>query len=188
MSGVTIETFGSTAAALYSGNYYLNDLSTGTGPTLKYAGAAVISANYSTWSVIGAEKVAGGGYDVVWKNAANAHYSVWSTDSNGNFLGTLGSGPEMLGNDAALKALEPTLRQDLNGDGAVGAAPWAGDNFVFDSFQGPSEVPDPMPGWVGVQATSSSAFADASASQDVAGQISPIDILHALQDQGFLLG
>ncbi|MCP3388298.1 M10 family metallopeptidase C-terminal domain-containing protein [Bradyrhizobium sp. CCGB12] len=192
-SPVTIETFGSTSLVVSGGNYYLNSLSTGTGPTLKYAGNVVNTANYTTWSVIAAEQVSGGGYDVVWKDSSNAHYSVWSTDSAGNFLRTLGSAPEMLGNDAALKALEPTLHQDLNGDGAVGAAPWT-NGFVFNFDQGGSsssssaEVPDTMPGWVGAQATSSSsAFAEAPASQDVTAQISPVDLLHALQEHGFLL-
>ncbi|UFS88226.1 M10 family metallopeptidase C-terminal domain-containing protein [Bradyrhizobium daqingense] len=194
ISGVTIETFGSTSAVLSAGSYYLNSISTGTGPTLKYGGAAVVAANYGTWSVIAAEQVTGGGYDVVWKNSANAHYSVWSTNSAGNFLTTLGSAPEMLGNDTALKALEPTLQQDLNGDGTVGAAPWT-DGFVFNSDHGGSpsssshDVPDTMPGWVGAQTTpSSSALAAAPASQDATAQISLIDVLHALQDQGFLLG
>jgi len=51
----------------------------------------------------------------------------------------LGSAPEMPGSDAAL---EPTLHQDLNGDGIVGAAPPAtpglgtsGDGFAFNFVQ-----------------------------------------------------
>ncbi|TWI21735.1 serralysin, partial [Bradyrhizobium yuanmingense] len=116
----TIEAFGSTSVFRSGGNYYLNNISTGTGPTLKYQGNVVDTANYSTWSVIAAEQVSGGGYDVVWKNSANGHYSVWSTDSTGNFVTTLAAAPEVLGSDPTLKALEPTLQQDLNGDGAIG--------------------------------------------------------------------
>ncbi|MEZ2148299.1 protease, partial [Bradyrhizobium sp. DN5] len=78
------------------------------------------TANYTTWSVIAAEQVSGGGYDVVWKDSSNGHYSVWSTDSNGNFVTTLAAAPEVLGTDPSLKALEPTLQQDLNGDGTMG--------------------------------------------------------------------
>ena len=151
----TIEALGSTRLALSGGNYHLESIAAGTGPTLKYAGSAVIAANWGTWSVIGAEKVSGGGYDVVWKNSANAHYSVWSTDANGNFLTTLAAAPEVLGSDPSLKALEPTLQQDLNGDGTVGAAPLAtassGDSFAFNFTEGQaslavsSEPPDPMP-------------------------------------------
>ena len=147
----TIEAFGSTRVVSSGGNYHLESIATGTGPTLKYAGSAVITANWGTWSVIGAEKVSGGGYDVVWKNSANAHYSVWSTDANGNFLTTLAAAPEVLGSDPSLKALEPTLQQDLNGDGTVGAAPTSGDGFAFDFTQSgapltaPSEPPDFIP-------------------------------------------
>jgi serralysin len=99
----------------------------------------------------------------------------------------------MLGSDAALKALEPTLHQDLNGDGAVGTAPWT-DGFVFNSVQGGSsssstpDVPDPMPDWVGAQATPSvSAFAETLANHDATAHVSPVDLLHHVLSQGILL-
>ena len=41
------------------------------------------------WTPIGAVQVAGGGYDVAWKNTATGQYTVWSTDSNGNYLSNL---------------------------------------------------------------------------------------------------
>ncbi|WP_456686884.1 hypothetical protein, partial [Bradyrhizobium sp. P5_C11_2] len=65
--------------------------------------------------------VSGGGYDVAWKYGPDGHFSIWSTDSNGNFLTTLAAAPEVSATDASLKALETTFHQDLNGDGAVGA-------------------------------------------------------------------
>jgi serralysin len=192
-SSTTIEALGSTSLVLSGGNYHLNSIATGTGPILKYAGNAVIAADWGAWTVIAAEQVTGGGYDVVWKHSGTGHYSVWSTDSNGNFLATLGSAPEMLGSDAALKALEPTLHQDLNGDGAVGTAPWT-DGFVFNSVQGGSsssstpDVPDPMPDWVGAQATPSvSAFAETLANHDATAHVSPVDLLHHVLSQGILL-
>lgn len=194
LTATVIEALGSTSVVLSGGNYHLDSIATGAGPILKYAGSAVMAANWGSWSVIGAEQVAGGGFDVVLKNSANAHYSVWSTDSNGNFLTSLGSAPKMPGSDAALKALEPTLHQGLNRDGAIGAAPWT-DGFAFNfdpgesSSSGASDVPDPMLGWVGAQAMSSlPAFAEAPASQDATAHINPVDLLHALQDRGFLLG
>ncbi|MBR1130088.1 M10 family metallopeptidase C-terminal domain-containing protein [Bradyrhizobium iriomotense] len=197
ISGAIIETFGSTAAALYSGNYYLDDLSTGTGPTLKYAGAAVIAANYSTWSVIAAEQVTGGGYDVVWKDSSSGNYSVWSTDSNGNFLTTLAAAPVVLGSDPSLKALEPTLHQDLNGDGTVGAAPLAtatpNDSFAFNFTQGassptiPSELPDPMPAPADPHTTSEPST-QLAGSHDAAVIDLVMDVLHNLHGSGFLLG
>ena len=115
-----IETFGSTSLVLTGGNYHMDSIATGTGPILKYAGSAVIAANWGTWSVIGVEQVSGGGYDAVWKDSASGQYSVWSTDSNGNFLTTLAAAPQVLGTDPSLKALETTLQQDLNGDGTIG--------------------------------------------------------------------
>jgi len=115
-----IESFGSTNTVLSGGNYYLVSNSAGAGPVLKYQGSPVIAADWGSWTVIAAEQVSGGGYDVVWKSSANAHYSVWSTDSNGNFLNTLAAAPEVLGNDASLEALESVLHQDLNGDKTIG--------------------------------------------------------------------
>ncbi|WP_161497292.1 calcium-binding protein [Bradyrhizobium nitroreducens] len=115
-----IEQIGATSLTLSGGAYYFVNVSSVTGLFLKYQGSPVVAADWGTWSIIGVEQVAGGGYDVVWKNSANLHYSVWSTDSNGNFLTTLGAAPEVLGNDASLRALEPTLHQDLNGDGTIG--------------------------------------------------------------------
>ncbi|WP_199762806.1 M10 family metallopeptidase C-terminal domain-containing protein, partial [Bradyrhizobium guangdongense] len=120
LTTTVIETFGSTSVVRSGGNYHLDSISTGTGPVLKYAGSAVIAANWGVWTVIGAEQVSGGGYDVVWKSSSNQHYSVWGTDSNGNFLTTLAAASEVLGTDASLQALEPTLQQDLNGDGTIG--------------------------------------------------------------------
>ncbi|PPQ20868.1 protease [Bradyrhizobium sp. AC87j1] len=198
IGGVTVEALGSTKTILSGGNYYLADISTGTGPVLKYAGATVIAANFGTWSVTAAEQVSGGGYDVVWKNSANGHYSVWSTDSTGNFLTTLAAAPEVLGNDPSLKALEPTLHQDLNGDGAIGAAPPAtaglgasGDGFAFNFTESgissavPSELPDAMPAPASTQTAEQ--WTQPAGSHDAA----VIDILteffHNLHEHGFLL-
>nr|WP_271585179.1 hypothetical protein [Bradyrhizobium sp. CCBAU 45389] len=182
---------------MFGGNYYLTDISTSAGPTLKYAGNVVNTANYTTWSVIGAEQVSGGGYDVVWKNSANGHYSVWSTDSSGNFVTTLAAAPEVLGTDASLKALEPTLHQDLNGDGAVGAAPLAtatpNDSFAFNFTQGgasstvTSELPDPMPAPAEPHTTSEPSV-QLAGSHDAAAIDVLIDVLHSLHGSGWLLG
>nr|WP_283810315.1 hypothetical protein [Bradyrhizobium sp. UNPA324] len=181
-----------------AGNYYLDNISTGTGPTLKYAGSVVNTANYTTWSVIGAEQVSGGGYDVVWKDSSNGHYSVWSTDSSGNFVTTLAAAPEVLDTDPSLKALEPTLQQDLNGDGAVGAAPLAtagletsGEGFAFNFTQGgtlttSSELPDPMPAPANVQ-TAAELSAQQSGCPDTAVSDILADFLHNLHEHGFLL-
>ena len=88
---------------------------------MKYGGAAVTTA--SSWTPIGAVQVAGGAYDIAWKDTATGQYSVWSADSNGDYLSSLT--PYVAGNNTALEALENTFQQDLNGDGIIGiyAAP-----------------------------------------------------------------
>ncbi len=66
---------------------------------------------------IGAEQTATG-YDVAWKISGADQYTVWSTDSNGNFISN--SSPAWSGTSTALEALETTFHQDLNGDGTIG--------------------------------------------------------------------
>jgi hypothetical protein len=64
---------------------------------------------------IGAEST-GSGYEVAWKSGNS--YSIWNTDSNGNYLSSpLGL---MAGNSAALESAETSFHQDLNGDGVIG--------------------------------------------------------------------
>ena len=120
---VVIHTDGSTALTEVANNFYLYH--NGTGPELKDGGAAVTAGEFAGWTMIGAVQVAGGGYDVAWKNASTGQYSAWSIDSNGNYLSSLIT--HVAGNSAALEALETTFNQDLNGDGVIGlyAAPSA---------------------------------------------------------------
>ncbi|MCK1677122.1 M10 family metallopeptidase C-terminal domain-containing protein [Bradyrhizobium sp. 150] len=192
---ITVEAKGTTSLILSAGSYYLNPTAGGTGPVLKNGGAAVVAGNYGTWSPVAAEQVSGGGYDVAWKNASTGYFSIWSTDSSGNFLSTLT--PEVPGTDSRLKALEPVFHQDLNGDGAVGAAPLAtaDGGFVFNFSQGgatlsnSSELPDSMSGPASVPIASEQAIlAGPSGSHDTVVMDSVIDLLHHLHSAGFLLG
>ena len=48
-------------------------------------GAAFGAGQYSGWTPIGAVQTAGG-YDVAWKFAGGDQYTVWITDSNGNYI------------------------------------------------------------------------------------------------------
>ena len=66
--------------------YYLLN-SSGWGPSLKYGGANVIAGNWGPWSPIGAVQTATG-YDIAWKTS-DGQYSVWATDSNGNYVSNL---------------------------------------------------------------------------------------------------
>ena len=63
-------------------------------------------------------QVAGGGYDVAWQDPGSGLYTVWSTDSNGNYLSNLIG--VVSGTSTALESLETTFNQDLNGDGTIG--------------------------------------------------------------------
>ena len=46
-------------------------------------------------------------------------YSVWNTDSNGNFTSYITNGV-VSGTSTALESLEPSFHQDLNNDGHIG--------------------------------------------------------------------
>jgi hypothetical protein len=118
--GNAIESFGSTSLLEVGNKYDLESISSGTGPELTRGGAAVTAGEYVGWTLIGAEQVAGGGYDVAWKNASTGQYTVWSTNSNGSYLSNLI--PDVAGKSTALESLENTFHQDLNGDGVIGTS------------------------------------------------------------------
>jgi hypothetical protein len=111
-----IETSGSTSLMQFGTNFYL--YGGGTGPELKYSGAAVVAGQFGGgWAPIAAEQTASG-YDVAWKVLGSDQYTVWSTDSNGNFVSYLTGIAS--GSSTALESLETSFHQDLNGDGTIG--------------------------------------------------------------------
>ena len=112
-----IESFGSTSLVGVGNNYYLYSNSSGTGPELKYGGAAVVTGQAAPWTPIGVEQTSTG-YDVAWKNTSTNQGSIWSTDSSGNFLSYLTG--VVSGTSIALEFMETTFHQDLNGDGTIG--------------------------------------------------------------------
>ena len=76
------------------------------------------AGEFGTWTPIGAVQVTGGGYDIAWHDPSSGLYTVWSTDSNGNYLSNLiGAVP---GNSSALETFETIFNQDLNSDGTIG--------------------------------------------------------------------
>ncbi|MGV7214012.1 M10 family metallopeptidase C-terminal domain-containing protein, partial [Bradyrhizobium sp. UFLA05-112] len=139
----TIEAQGSTKLVQVADNFYLDDISTGSGPVLKISGSSVSAQAYGTWAPIAAEKTASG-YDVAWKDSATGHFTAWSTDSNGNYTGNIV--PEVTGTNASFESLETTFQQDLNGDGTIGIPTTTieaqgstklvqvGDNFYLDAI------------------------------------------------------
>src|SRR5262249_34085736 len=53
-----------------------------------------------------------------WKVTGADLYSVWATDSSGNYTSNIING--VSGTSNALESLEPVFHQDLNGDGSIG--------------------------------------------------------------------
>ena len=109
---------GATTLTEEGNDYFLNPTGGGTGPELKQGGALVTAGEFGTWTPIGAVQVAGGGYDIAWHDTSSGLYSVWSLDSNGNYLSNAIN--PVAGNNSALEAIETIFNQDLNGDGTIG--------------------------------------------------------------------
>jgi len=61
-----------------------------SGPSLKYAGADVVAGEFGAWAPIGAEQTTSG-YEVAWKMTGADQYTVWNTDSSGNYISNIGA-------------------------------------------------------------------------------------------------
>ena len=116
----TIHRSTATTTLVQSGNDYFLDVtgSNTLGPELKQAGMAV---GPEVFEAVGAVQVAGGGYDVAWQEIGSSVFTIWSVDSNGNFVANIGN--NLAGNSAALENFETIFGQDLNGDGTIGPPP-----------------------------------------------------------------
>ena len=113
-----IEAAGSTSLVEVGNNLFLDSISSGTGPELKISGVAVVDGQYgAAWVPIGAEQTATG-YDVAWKDTATDQFTVWSTDSSGNYIANIIG--VVSGTDSGLESIETIFHQDLNGDGIIG--------------------------------------------------------------------
>src|SRR5437764_10533493 len=75
--------FRSTKLVQVGSNYFLNSVSSGTGPELKYQGANIVVGQWGGWAPIGGEGTSTG-YEVAWKLAGADQYTVWNKDTNGN--------------------------------------------------------------------------------------------------------
>jgi hypothetical protein len=112
-----IEAHGATTLDAGASRYFFETANT-IGPTLKYQGADFVAGQSGAWAPIAVEAAAGGGYDVVFKLGSASQFTVWHTDSSGNYDSSpIGVVP---GSDPALQALENRFAQDLNGDGFIG--------------------------------------------------------------------
>jgi len=167
-----IEMSGATSLVQVGSNYFLNPLSAGAGVTLKYGGTAFVAGQFGAWVPIGAEATVGG-FEVAWKNTSTGLYTVWSIDSNGNFISNVLS--NVSGTSASLESIETVFHQDLNHDGAIGVPSKTietsgsvdllqvgnnyllGDNGPALKYGGTAYVAGQFAGWlpIGTEATSS---------------------------------
>jgi serralysin len=112
-----IETSGNTALAASANHFYLQQ--NGSGPSLKFSGQDVVSGQFGDWTPIAVEQTASG-YEIAWKSLGSNLYSLWNSDTNGNYIASIGG--VVSGNDPTLLSAESFFQQDLNRDGQVGAA------------------------------------------------------------------
>src|SRR5947208_2136887 len=111
-----IEANGSTHLTQIGNHLFLYD-SAGSAPSLKYAGADVVAGQFGAWAPIGAEETISG-YEVAWKVTASDQYTVWNTDSSGNYISIIIG--TVSGTDHPFPSPEPLRSKDLNGDGLIG--------------------------------------------------------------------
>ena len=126
-SGTLIEAAGSTSLVAVGTKFFLENISTGLGPSVKFAGAEVVAGNFYGWTPIGAEQTASG-YQIAWKLIGADQYAVWNVDSNGNYISdAIG---HVSGASTTLRSFETSFHQDFTGDGAIGAG--AASPTTFD--------------------------------------------------------
>jgi hypothetical protein len=127
---------GSTSLTEVANLYFYLDGSGGSGPALQYNDANVTAGEFGNWTPVGAVQTTSG-YDVAWKNTGTGQYTVWTTDSSGNYTGNLIGAVN--GNSYPLESIEPIFNQDLNSDGVVGLYATPGTTMQISTpLTGPS--------------------------------------------------
>jgi serralysin len=150
----TISVDGTTTLAQSGNDYFLDVTGSNTlGPEITQGGVA---ATPGVYSAIYAVKLSSGGYDVAWQEVGSQMFTIWSVDSNGNFIANIGN--NLAGNSTALENFETIFGQDLNGNGNIGSsvskagihttgnADSLADNFQFASGGGTSGQTSGPPG------------------------------------------
>ena len=85
----------------------------------EYRGTPVAAGQLDSWTYIGAERTSSG-YEVALHVQGTDQYTVWNTDSSGDFVSNGTGGVIVSGTSSVLEGLEPSFQQDLNGDGTIG--------------------------------------------------------------------
>jgi serralysin len=113
-----IESNGSTSLTEVGNHFYLYN-NAGSGPSLKYSGSDFVAGQFGAWAPISAEQTASG-YEVAWRLPGADQYTIWTTDSNGNYISNASI---LSGTSATVESAETRFHQDLNGDGVIGSPP-----------------------------------------------------------------
>jgi hypothetical protein len=115
IGATTPPTSGLSGVVQINNNYFI-----GQGHELQFHGAAVTVGEFQGWTPIAAVQVAGGSYDVAWKNSSG-QFAFTLTDSHGNLTSSPADHVALAGNGGAIEKYEGTIfHQDLNGDGTIG--------------------------------------------------------------------
>jgi serralysin len=111
-----IESNGSMSLLTDGTNYYLEP-NGGTAVKLSYNGAPVTVGQFGGWTPAAATQTTTG-YEVALKLSGSDEFTIWNTDSSGNYLSSAFN--TALGSSAQLESYEPSFNYDLNSDGTIG--------------------------------------------------------------------
>ena len=101
-----IRTDGSTNLATEGNQYFLNN--GGSNIAIELNGTGIVVGQLGGWTPIGAVQTASG-YDVAWQLSGTNQYTIWSTDSNGNYTANLVGA--ISGNSTTLESCETIFNQ-----------------------------------------------------------------------------
>src|SRR5258708_3481725 len=99
--------------------YTFNLYSSGTAPEWNQTGAAIVAGFFFNDTAT-TEIYTLSLHDALPILSGADQYTVWSTDSNGNYITNTSL---VSGNSTTLESFETTFHQDLNGDGIIGIPP-----------------------------------------------------------------
>jgi hypothetical protein len=159
---VTIASNGVTKLVEVANQFALDPAGGGSGPFLMYEGSPFTAGEFGPWTPIGAVETASG-YEVALKEIGTDGYTIWTTDSNGNYTGnTVGL---LSGESYTLEEAEVTFGEDLNGDGTIGppttaaSAGLSSRSYITKAIGSGSEMID-VHGSTGTFADSASLYND----------------------------
>jgi Tryptophan-rich Synechocystis species C-terminal domain len=115
-AGLVIEAFGQTQLTQNGNNFFLH--TGGSDLAIKFGGGNVVPNQFGAWVPIAAEQTASG-YQIAWKFGSADQYTIWTTDSSGNYITNTSV---VTGSSSSLTSRESSFSQDLNGDGTISSS------------------------------------------------------------------